>query len=200
MKNRVVATVALSLSIAGAAFAQDKPYSPYVGRDFPQNVYFGDTHLHTNISLDSYGDGNRNIGPDGAYRFAKGEEIEGHDGVPVRISRPLDFLMVADHAEYLGIVPAIANGDESLRATEAGAQWGKLMDEGKWAEVFGEFIIDVTSNEPRIKSPEFTQTVWNQIIKAAETHNEPGKFTAIIGYEFSPFPDGDNLHRVVVFS
>ena len=199
MKNRVVATVALSLSIAGAALAQDKPYSPYVGRDFPQNVYFGDTHLHTNISLDAYGDGNRNIGPDGAYRFAKGEEIEGHDGVPVRMSRPLDFLMVADHAEYLGIVRAIANGDESLRATEAGAQWGKLMDEGKWAEVFGEFIIDVTSNEPRIKSPEFTQTVWNQIIKAAETHNEPGKFTAIIGYEFSPFPDGDNLHRVVVF-
>jgi hypothetical protein len=193
------AIVALLLPVASFAEATKKPYSPYVGRDFPQNVYFGDTHLHTNISLDSYGDGNRNIGPDGAYRFAKGEEIEGHDGVPVRISRPLDFLMVADHAEYLGIVPAIANGDKSLRATEAGAQWGKLMDEGKWGEVFGEFIIDVTSNKPRIESPEFTQSVWNDIIKAAETHNDPGKFTAIIGYEYSPFPDGDNLHRVVVF-
>jgi hypothetical protein len=193
------AIVALLLTVASFAEAAEKPYSPYVGRDFPQNVYFGDTHLHTNISLDSYGDGNRNIGPDGAYRFAKGEEIEGHDGVPVRISRPLDFLMVADHAEYLGIVPAIANGDESLRATEAGAQWGKLMDEDKWGEVFGEFIIDVTSNKPRIDSPEFAQTVWNDIIKSAETHNDPGKFTAIIGYEYSPFPDGDNLHRVVVF-
>jgi hypothetical protein len=194
-----VVAVAVCICAAGIAHAQNKTYSPYVGQNFPNNVYFGDTHLHTNISLDAYGDGNRNIGPDGAYRFAKGEEIEGHDGVPVRMSRPLDFLMVADHAEYLGIVPAIANGDESLRATEAGAQWGKLMDEGKWAEVFGEFIIDVTSNEARIKSPEFTQTVWNDIIKAAETHNDPGKFTAIIGYEFSPFPDGDNLHRVVVF-
>ena len=65
---------ALLLTVTNIAAAADKPYSPYVGRDFPQNVYFGDTHLHTNISLDSYGDGNRNIGPDGAYRFAKGEE------------------------------------------------------------------------------------------------------------------------------
>jgi len=190
---------ALLLTMTNFVQAEEKPYSPYVGRDFPQNVYFGDTHLHTNISLDAYGDGNRNIGPDGAYRYAKGEEIEGHDGVPVRISRPLDFLMVADHAEYLGIVPAIANGDETLRATEAGANWGKLMDEDKWGEVFGEFIIDVTSNKPRIESPEFTRSVWHDIIDAAETHNDPGKFTAIIGYEYSPFPDGDNLHRVVVF-
>jgi len=134
-----------------------------------------------------------------AYSYAKGKETKGHDGLLVRISRPLDFLMVADHAEYLGIVPGIANGDKGLRATEVGAAWGKMMDDNKWAEVFGEFIIDVTSNKPRIESPEFTKSVWNDIIEAAEEHNDPGKFTALIGYEFSPFPDGDNLHRVVVF-
>ena len=177
-----------------------RTYSPYVGRDYPQNVYFGDTHLHTNISLDAYGDGNYKHGPDAAYRFAKGEVLEGHDDVPVRISRPLDFLMVADHSEYLGLVPAIAAGNERLRATQAGARWGEMWDEGKTAEVFGEFIIDATSNQPRLEDEEFSRSVWvDQIIAAAEAHNDPGTFTALIGYEYSPFPDGDNLHRVVVF-
>ena len=194
-----VVAIAICVCAAGTVHAQDKPYSPYVGQDFPNRVLFGDTHLHTNISLDAYGDGNRNLGPREAYDFAKGQETKGHDGKLVRISRPLDFLMVADHAEYLGIVPGIANGDKGLRATETGAAWGKLMDDDKWGEVFGEFIIDVTSNEPRIKAPEFTKTVWSDIIAAAEEKNEPGKFTALIGYEYSPFPDGDNLHRVVVF-
>jgi len=199
MKRAFLTTISVIALMASSAFAQDKAYSPYVGRDFPNSVYFGDTHLHTNISLDAYGDGNRNLGPKEAYRFAKGQETKGHDGKLVRISRPLDFLMVADHAEYLGIVPGIANGDKGLRATKTGAAWGKLMDEDKWGEVFGEFIIDVTSNKPRIKSPKFTKTVWDDIIAAAEKNNEPGKFTALIGYEYSPFPDGDNLHRVVVF-
>jgi hypothetical protein len=81
------------LAMSSVASAQEKAvYSPYVGRDYPMNVYFGDTHLHTTISFDSYGDGNTTMGPEEAYRFAKGEELKGHDGVPVRISRPLDFL------------------------------------------------------------------------------------------------------------
>ena len=200
-----IAALALSLLLAMAPVtnAQEKTvYSPYVGRDYPNNVYFGDTHLHTSISLDSYGDGNTRLGPDEAYRFAKGEKLKGHDGVPVRISSPLDFLMVADHAEYMGLVPNIAESKpgEGLRTTEVGARWGKMWDEGKTAEIFGEFILDVTSNKPRIADPEFVQSIWEkQIIAAAEAHNEPGKFTAFIGYEYSPFPDGDNLHRVVVF-
>ena len=90
--------------LALPAEAQEtKPYSPYVGRDFPMNVYWGDTHLHTSLSFDAYGDGNTTKGPDYAYRFAKGEQVEGHDGVPVRISRALDFLVIADHAEYMGV-------------------------------------------------------------------------------------------------
>lgn len=196
----VLASVIFAFS---PAIAQEPtPYSPYVGREYPNNVYFGDTHLHTKLSLDAYGDGNTTLGPDEAYRFAKGEVIEGHDGSPVRISRPLDFLMVADHAEYLGLVPGIAEEKqgEGLRATEAGKRWGEMWDAGQTAEVFGEFILDVTSNKPRIDDPEYAQSVWeNQIIAAAEAHNDPGTFTAFIGFEYSPFPDGDNLHRVVLF-
>ena len=204
MNSKVLIAIALSsimlTSFEGVAQSPEKPYSPYVGREYPTNVYFGDTHLHTRLSLDAYGDGNTKNGPAEAYRWAKGEEIAGDDGVPTRISRPLDFLMVSDHAEYMGLVPALAEGNEQLRATKEGARWGKMIDDGKLvSEVFGEFILDATSNKPRLVEPEFEKTVWDDIIDAAEAQNEPGRFTALIGYEYSPFPDGDNLHRVVVF-
>jgi hypothetical protein len=183
--------------------AQDgevRSYSPYVGRDYPNNVYFGDTHLHTSISLDGFGDGNTTVGPDEAYRWAKGETVAADDGMPTRISRPLDFLMVADHAEYLGVVPALAAQDPILLKDPEGARWAKMIAEGKLAsEVFSEFIHDVTGNVPRLNNPEFAKATWERIIDAAEANNEPGKFTAIIGYEWSPFPNGNNLHRVIVF-
>jgi hypothetical protein len=176
------------------------PYSPYVGRDYPTDVYFGDTHLHTSVSLDGFGDGNTTVGPDEAYRWAKGEVIAGHDGKPTRISKPLDFLMVADHAEYLGVVPGLAAQDPILMKDPEGARWAKMIAEGKLTtEVFSEFIHDVTGNDPRLNSPEFTRSTWDRIIAAAEANNEPGIFTAIIGYEWSPFPNGNNLHRVIVF-
>ena len=180
--------------------AMQSSYSPYVGRDHPENVYFGDTHLHTSISLDAYGDGNTKVGPDEAYRWAKGETIASDNGIPARISRPLDFLMVADHAEYLGLVPGLGRKDPLLMKDKEGARWAKMMAEGKLkSDVFSEFIHDVTGNTPRINNKEFSQSVWESIIDAAETHNQPGKFTAIIGYEYSPFPNGNNMHRVVVF-
>ncbi len=92
--------ILLTLAVQVTSEAQEiKPYSPSVGRNFPTNVYFGDTHLHTSISLDSFGDGNTKIGPDEAYRFAKGETVIGDDGMANRMSRPLDLLMVADHSE-----------------------------------------------------------------------------------------------------
>jgi len=171
-----------------------------VGREYPTNVYFGDTHLHTSISLDAFGDGNTKIGPNEAYRFAKGETVIGDDGMANRMSRPLDFLMVADHSEYMGLVQGLATGDETLLANEEGARWAQMIAEGKLAShVFSEFIHDVTGNDPRLAVPEFEMSVWERIIDAAEAHNDPGKFTAIIGFEFSPFPTGDNMHRVVVF-
>jgi len=181
--------------------AQDvTPYSPAVGREYPTDVYFGDTHLHTSISLDAYGDGNSKIGPDEAYRFAKGETVIGDDGMANRMSRPLDFLMVADHSEYMGLVQGLADGNETLLANEEGARWAQMIAEGKLAShVFSEFIHDVTGNDPRLAVPEFEMSVWERIIDAAEAHNNPGKFTAIIGFEWSSFPTGDNMHRVVVF-
>jgi len=205
MQKRLFIVIAVSLLTipmlsTAAQKTKNSSYSPYVGQDLPKNVYFGDTHLHTSVSLDAFGDGNTKVGPDEAYRWAKGKIVASDDGMPTRISRPLDFLMVADHAEYLGLVPGLAQKDPLLLKDPEGARWAKMIEEGKLAsEVFSEFIIDVTGNKPRMNNPEFSMNIWKSIIDAAEVHNEPGKFTAFIGYEYSPFPNGNNLHRVVVF-
>ena len=188
---------------SGAEIAAPAPtgpiYSPYVGRDFPMNVYFGDTHLHSSLSFDAYGDGNTTKGPDDAYRFARGEETEGHDGVPVRMSRPLDFLVLADHAEYMGVVQGVALQNEDLRATEDGARWAEMASQGGILEVFGEMVNDGATNSRRDISKDFERSVWQDVGKAADRHNDPGTFTAFIGYEYSSLPEGDNLHRIVIF-
>jgi hypothetical protein len=176
-------------------------YSPYVGRDYPANVYWGDTHLHSSLSFDAYGDGNTTKGPDYAYRFAKGEQVEGHDGIPVRISRPLDFLVLADHGEYMGVVQGVSVADKDLLSTEDGARWSSMASKGEdgLLEVFGEMVNDGATASPRNISRDFGRSVWQGVGKAADRHNDPGRFTAFIGYEYSSLPEGDNLHRVVIF-
>jgi hypothetical protein len=174
-------------------------YSPYVGRDFPTTVFWGDTHLHTSLSFDAYGDGNTAKGPDYAYRFARGEQVEGHDGLPVRISRPLDFLVIADHGEYMGVVQGVSLANKDLTATEDGARWSKMALEGRILEVFGEMVNDGATGSRRDISKEFEKSVWQDVGKAADINNDPGNFTAFVGYEYSSLPEGDNLHRVVIF-
>ncbi len=176
--------------IAGASVEAQvtEPYSPYVGQDFPNNVYFGDTHLHTSLSFDAYGDGNTTLGPEYAYRFAKGEEVVGHDGVPVRMSRPLDFIVIADHAEYMGVVQGVSLANKDLTATEDGARWSKMASEGRLLEVFGEMVNDGATNSRRDISKDFERTVWQGVGTIADSYNDPGNFTAFIGYEYSSLP------------
>lgn len=208
MKHALLATtlVATFSSVQLASIAQaddndpgDVVYSPYVGQDFPQNLYFGDTHLHTMISFDAYGDGNTTMGPEQAYQFAKGRELAGHDGVPVKISRPLDFLVIADHSEYMGVVQGVSRGDELIRGTEAGARWANMARDGQMLEVFGEIVADGMFNTPREIDQGFVASVWESVAEIADQHNDPGNFTAFIGYEWSSIPEGDNMHRVVIF-
>ncbi len=187
------------ISSVSAQTQEMPPYSPYVDRDFPMNVYWGDTHLHTSLSFDAYGDGNLTMGPDEAYRFAKGEQIEGHDGVPVRMSRALDFLVIADHAEYMGVVQGVSVANEDLVSTEDGERWAKMASEGGLLEVFGEMVTDGMTNSRRDISTDFERSVWQEVGDAADRYDEPGRFTAFIGYEYSSTPEGDNLHRVVIF-
>jgi hypothetical protein len=151
------------------------------------------------LSFDAYGDGNTRMGLEEAYRFAKGEELEGHDGQPVRISRPLDFIVVADHSEYMGVVQGVATGNALLTATEAGARWAKMANEGKLLEVFGEVVRDGATNQPRELDVRFAQSIWRDVGEAADRHNDPGHFTAFVGYEYTSTYEGDNLHRIVIF-
>jgi len=180
--------------------AKTTRYSPFVDRDYATRVFWGDTHVHSSWSPDANAGGNTQIDPDAAYRFAKGETVTGHNGQPVRLRRPLDFLVVADHSEYMGLFPMLEAKDPDLLANETGARWSALIAEGKRAQVGSEFAMGLPSGKDLIQSPAFQRSVWNRVIENAERHDEPGRFTAFIGYEWSSMPRGANLHRIVLFA
>jgi len=184
---------------------KEKIYSPFVDRtvrnsDFAEGVYWGDTHLHTRYSADSGMIGNR-LGPDEAYKFAKGEEVLTSTGQRARLVRPLDFLVVSDHAEALGLAPYITEGNPDLLATENGKRWYDMVNAGKGYDAFMEWGAAMYTGDP-IKSRSMQRSVWDRQIEAAEQHNNPGQFTALIGYEWTSLntrTSPSNLHRVVIF-
>ncbi len=177
-----------------------KPYSPYAGREFPTRVMWGDTHLHTAISVDAGAAGCK-LGPEDAYRFARGEEVTTSTGERARISRPLDFLVVADHAEMFGLMPQLLKGEPSILATEKGRRWYDMLKQGGDAAFEGmwEIIGTLVAPDPPIDSLDAIRSAWEANNIAAEKYNEPGRFTAFIGFEWTSAPNGNNLHRVVVF-
>ena len=107
----------------------EKNYSPSINQTYPDNVYWGDTHLHTNMSIDANGMANKALGPDEAYRFARGETIAAHNGMDVQLKRPLDFLVVADHAENIGVMPHLEAADPILLKTKTGQRWYQFLQQ-----------------------------------------------------------------------
>lgn len=197
------------LLAATGAVAQDAPgptdkkveYSPYLQEDYPNRVFFGDTHLHTAYSADA-GMVGCTLGPDDAYRFAKGEQVTSSQGVPARLQRPLDFLVVSDHAENLGLAVALAEDSPVLKEND----WGREI-----AEIYAPKTTDAqiksyeywmeatyTGDDPLAGTP-FGQTMWQRVTEAAERHNQPGAFTAFIGFEWTSQPNGTNMHRNVIY-
>ena len=202
--------ICVAATLAHSAFAQDAPpwnpgdreYSPFPTEEFPNQVLFGDAHLHTSYSPDAGMIGN-NLGPADAYRFAKGEVVTSSMGVPARLIRPLDWLAVTDHAEGLGVAPMIKRDDPLILENEFGRQLHGYVKEGT-AKAAGEAWnlwagARMANENPFSDNPEFSKQPWEEIIDAAEAANEPGLFTAMIGFEWSSTPGGDNLHRVVLF-
>ncbi len=180
----------------------DREYSPYPQQDFPNQVFFGDTHLHTSYSADAGMIGNV-LGPEEAFRFAKGQVVTSSMGVKAQLERPLDWLVIADHAEGLGVAPMIARSDPAVLNTEFGRKLHSLAKVGT-AEAAGELWnmwagSRMQGTNPYSNDPEFPKKPWEEIIDAAEAANQPGQFTTLIGFEWSSTPNGNNMHRVVIY-
>ena len=184
---------------------KEETYSPYAERDFPDMPLWGDTHLHTAISFDAGAFGVRLL-PADAYRFAKGEEVVSSTGQKVRLSRPLDFLVVADHSDNMGFFPKLQEGAPYVMASEKGRRWHNMISQGGQVAVdaAAEMIMAFSQSEfpPELTSSPGTgiyRSTWDDLINAADDANEPGDFTAFIGYEWTSLVKGNNLHRVVMY-
>ena len=175
-----------------------KEYSPYLNRAYPNQVLWGDTHLHTSYSTDAGMIGNF-LGPDEAFRFARGEPVTASAGTRAQLIRPLDFLVVADHAENLGLAPLIAESDPDLLRNPWGKKVHDLVKAGKPFEAYGVWGTEMSKGKDPLDDDDLTRTIWNRIVGSAETYNEPGVFTALHGFEWTSSPDGNNLHRNVIF-
>ena len=133
-------TGTLDSAAAEKAFPPKPPYSPYAGRNFPTPPLFGDTHLHTSFSMDAGAFGAR-LTPRDAYRFARGEEVTASSGQPAKLSRPLDFLVVADHSDGMGFFPLLLAGDPQILADSQGRKWSEQIHSGKGEQAALDIIV-----------------------------------------------------------
>ena len=181
-------------------FEEQKVYSPYAGRNYPDEALFGDTHFHTNLSFDA-GLVGTSLDMDAGYRFARGEKVISNSGQPVQLIRPLDFLVITDHAEMMGLAPMIHNSDPALLADPWGAWVHERFNAGAEGrmEAFQDIIASGTNGINPMSSNDAARSIWIDFVEKADKYNEPGRFSAMTGFEWSSTPKGDNLHRVVVF-
>ena len=209
---RSQARLVLFLAVPGlllttSALAQDfvpsekveppKPeYSPYVDDYYPNQVYFGDIHLHSDWSTDA-GMVGATLGPDEAYRASRGERVTAHSGYEFKLIRPLDFVVLSDHAENLGIADFIRRSDPLILANETGKRWHDLSKAGRGYEAFLEWLRGLP--EDQIQEPAMAEAIWPRVVENADKYYEPGIFTTFTAFEWTSQPGGNNLHRVVIF-
>jgi hypothetical protein len=215
MKNVLAVALAATL-MSSTTLAQDvqierddidkmlgeKSYSPYAGRNFPTRLLWGDTHLHTNLSLDARA-GGVILSPSDAYRFARGEEVVTSGGMKIRMGQPLDFLVVTDHSDAMGAMNEVVKGNPNLLTDPKVRDWHNRINAGGQTALNTAFeIVQAIANgeiPPVLSEPAFAKSVWQDYLEAAEAYNEPGRFTAVIGYEWTSFPGANNLHRNVIY-
>jgi hypothetical protein len=199
-------TASISFASSEGSNAAAKTYSPMANTTHATNVYWGDSHLHTGLSLDAGLFGNT-LGPDDAYRLARGGKLTASSGTPVQLARPLDWLIVTDHTDLMGIAADIKEGTPNILAEPKTKEWHEAFVKG--GKAAGEAAFDLIGNFAQMTLPEQTVSdyspgsevfggVWKTIVDSAEKNNEPGLFTAFIGFEWTSVPKGFNLHRNVV--
>lgn len=178
---------------------QDPHYSPVADQPLQKQVFWGDTHLHSNFSMDAFIFGNT-LGPDDAYRFAKGEKVMATKGQPAQLREPLDFLVLADHTDAVGAMIALKAGNPKLLANPTLQAWSEILFAG---EVDDARQLDSTQTRsdtpPELDDKDIRGNAWNYLTATADAHYEPGTFTPLIGFEFTAQKGGQNLHRVVIY-
>ena len=207
VRMRTLLILCMTLTMTPLAFAQDvaperdeydapkKEYSPYAGDHFPTNVYFGDTHLHTSWSADA-GMAGATLGQEAAYRVSRGEAVTTYLGWKFKLIRPLDFVVVADHAENLGLADFISRSDPILLANPTGKRWHDMSKAGNGYDAFLEWLRGDTD---QINEPRMMQAVWASVVENADNYYQPGVFTTFHGFEWTSHPGGNNMHRIVIF-
>ncbi len=216
---RLIPAIALLVSMSALAQYHEPPnpkvmeklypgktYSPYAERSFPSRVFWGETHLHTGVSLDAGLWGNT-LGHADAYRFARGEEVTSSTGLPAKLGRPLDWLAVTDHSDMMGLATGIQEGAPNILAVPKGREWATAFQEGGSAA--NEAALDLISSFTQGTFPEklmedyspgsaVYNSLWDDITETADQFYEPGRFTTLIGFEWTSIPKGFNMHRNVI--
>ena len=184
-----------------------KAYSPYAQRAYASTPLWGDTHLHTGLSVDAGLFGAR-LGLEEAYQFARGEEVVSSTGQPVKLSRPLDWLVIADHSDAMGFFQDLAAGEPGILEFEEGQRWYDGLQQGGDAAVSATLDLIATFSQGKIHAELLADyspgskkyaTVWDHVVDTADDYNDPGRFTALIGFEWTSLVKGNNLHRNVIF-
>jgi len=204
----VISLVALS---QGVALTSASDYSTGVNTDYPKRVFFGDLHLHSNISADAHSMGNLLLASADAYRFARGEKVVASNGLPAQLKRPLDFLSVTDHAEFMGLYRMFTIEDPRLMNSELGQAWLARYDtkpdpnESDPTRLMARNPIAAfvnSINDPNAERDAYPaalkSAIWTDVARTADEFNSPGIFTAFTGYEWTAMRDGNNLHRCVI--
>ena len=210
-RHALTAAVAALIFTHGAAQADGPPYSTGVDTDYPKRVFFGDLHLHSNISADAHSMGNLLLSSADAYRFARGEKVTASNGLPAQLKRPLDFLSVTDHAEFMGLYRMFTIEDPRLMNSDLGKAWLSRYDtkpdpnEADPTRLMARnpiaaFVNSINDpNSERDAYPEeLKSAIWTDVARTADEFNSPGVFTAFTGYEWTAMRDGNNLHRCVI--
>ena len=174
--------------------------------EFPDRPYWGDTHLHTDVSVDAFGFGVR-LGPEDALKFARGEEVTATTGMSAKLARPLDFLVIADHSDAMGATRRLYDAPRMMVRDPTLRRWRDMMHESpdQSTRAVGELITAAANDEipeafrDPVRQEQATRDLWDRHLGLLDRYNEPGTFTAFAGFEWTLMPGGNNLHRVVMF-
>jgi hypothetical protein len=190
------ATVLLPVAVVTAAVAPGPDVVAGIPANPEREAYFGDLHLHTNYSFDAYILFGAKVDPENAYRFARGETVNYLGDEVKRTTPPLDFLAVTDHSENIGVFNTLEDPGSPLSQSEIGKE---VRAQG--VKIFGKIAALQTGGKPLpgVDVKATTESAWQREIAAANRYYEPGKFTTFVAYEWTSMPDGQNLHRNVIF-